>query len=116
VSALPDGFSGTSWAAEVETSPDGRFLYASNRGHDSLAVFRIDAESGRLTAAAHVAVGGKTPRHFTIDPSGRWLLAGHQGSGTIAVFRLDPDGGMPALIGSPVAIDKPVCLLPLPRR
>jgi len=116
VTTLPDGFSGTSSTAEVEVSPPGRFLYGSNRGHDSLAAFRIDASSGRLTPVGHVPVGGKTPRHFTIDPSGRWLLAGHQGSGTVAVFRIDPDTGMPGPVGPLVSIDKPVCLLPVPRR
>jgi 6-phosphogluconolactonase len=116
ISALPDGFSGTSWTAEVAVSPDGRFVYGSNRGDDSLAVFRVDAGTGRLAAAGHVPVGGKNPRHFAIDPTGLWLLAGHQGSGTIAVFRLDPATGMPALVGSPLKVDKAVCILPLARR
>ena len=116
VSALPAGFSGTSWTAEVAVSADGRFLYGSNRGDDSLAVFRIDAGTGRLTAAGHAPVGGKNPRHFTIDPTGRWVLAAHQGSGTIAVLKIDPATGMPTLVGSPVKVDKPVCLLPVPKR
>ena len=116
VSALPPGFSGTSWTAEVEVSRDGRFVYGSNRGDDSLAVFRVDAATGRLTPAGHAPVGGKNPRHFTIDPSGRFILAAHQGSGTIAVLRLDPVTGMPALTGATVALDKPVCLLPVPAR
>jgi 6-phosphogluconolactonase len=76
----------------------------------------VDAATGRLTAAGHVPVGGKTPRHFTIDPTGRFILAGHQGSGTIAVLCLDPATGRPALVGSPVRVDKPVCLLPVPKR
>jgi 6-phosphogluconolactonase len=116
ISALPDGFSGTSWTAEVAVSPDGRFVYGSNRGGDSLAVFAVDEATGRLTAAGHVPVGGKTPRHFTIDPTGHWILAGHQASGTIAVLRLDPKTGMPALVGTPVKVDTPVCLLPVSRR
>jgi len=116
VSALPAGFSGTSWTAEVAVSPDGRFVYGSNRGDDTLAVFRVDAATGRLTAAGHAPVGGKTPRHFAIDPTGRFILAGHQGSGTIAVLRLDPKTGIPSPVGSPVKVDKPVCLLPAPTR
>jgi len=116
LSALPAGFSGTSWTAEVAVSPDGRFVYGSNRGDDSLAVFAVDKATGRLTPAGHAPVGGKNPRHFTIDPTGRWILAGHQGSGTVAVLRLDPATGMPALVGSPVKVDKPVCLLPVPKR
>jgi 6-phosphogluconolactonase len=116
VSALPPGFSGTSWTAEVEVSRDGRFVYGSNRGDDSLAVFAVDAATGRLTPAGHAPVGGKNPRHFTIDPSGRFILVGHQGSGTIGVLRLDPATGLPALTGATVKLDKPVCLLPVPAR
>jgi 6-phosphogluconolactonase len=116
VSTLPTGFSGTSWTAEVEVSRDGRFLYGSNRGDDSLAVFRVDGATGRLTPAGHAPIGGKYPRHFTIDPTGRFILAGHQNSGTIAVLQIDPATGLPALTGSTVKLDKPVCLLPVPAR
>ncbi len=116
VSALPAGFSGESWTAEVAVSPDGRFLYGSNRGDDSLAVFRVDAATGRLTAVGHAPVGGKTPRHFTLDPTGRFILVAHQGSGGAAVLRRDPSTGMPGPAGPPVKVDKPVCLLPAPGR
>ncbi len=116
LSALPAGFTGTSWTAEVEVSRDGRFAYGSNRGDDSLAVFRVDPATGRLAVAGHVPVGGKYPRHFTIDPTGRWLLAAHQNSGTIAVFKLDPATGMPSPVGGMVKVDKPVCVLPVARR
>jgi 6-phosphogluconolactonase len=115
LSALPAGFGGTSWTAEIEVSRDGRFAYGSNRGDDSLAVFRVDPATGRLAVAGHVPVGGKVPRHFTIDPTGRWLLAGHQNSGTIAIFRLDPATGMPSPAGGMVKVDKPVCILPVAR-
>jgi 6-phosphogluconolactonase len=113
VSALPDGFKGTSYTAEVEASPDGRFLYGSNRGHDSLAVFAIDAASGRLTPAGHVPIGGPWPRHFKIDASGRVLIAAHQRGGTIGFFRLDPKTGQPSPLGATVAVDKPACVLPV---
>ncbi len=116
ITALPAGFSGTSWTAEVEVSPDGRFVYGSNRGDDSLAVFAVDPSSGRLTAKGHAPVGGKYPRHFTIDPTGGFILAAHQNSGTIAVLRLDRTTGLPALTGATVKLDKPVCLLPVPAR
>ncbi len=116
VSTLPPGFSGTSWTAEVEVSRDGRFVYGSNRGDDSLAVFRVDGATGRLTPAGHAPVGGKNPRHFTIDPSGRFILVGHQNSGTIAALRIDPATGLPALTGATVKADKPVCLLPVAAR
>jgi 6-phosphogluconolactonase len=116
VTTLPQGFSGTSWTAEVAVSPDGRFVYGSNRGDDSLAVFTVEVSTGRLTVKGHAPVGGKYPRHFTIDPTGRYVLAGHQNSGGVAVLRLDPATGMPSLVGSPVKVDKPVCLLPVAGR
>jgi len=116
ITALPAGFSGTSWTAEVEVSPDGRFAYGSNRGDDSLAVFAVDPSTGRLTARGHAPVGGKYPRHFTIDPTGGFILAAHQNSGQVAVLRLDPASGMPALTGMTVKVDKPVCLLPVGQR
>jgi 6-phosphogluconolactonase len=113
---LPAGFSGTSFTAEIAVSPDGRFVYGSNRGDDSLAVFAVDARTGRLAPAAFAPVGGKTPRHFTLDPSGGFILAAHQGSGSIAVLRIDPATGLPKLEGPIVKVDKPVCLLPAPKR
>jgi 6-phosphogluconolactonase len=116
VSTLPAGFTGTSWTAEVEVSRDGRFVYGSNRGDDSLAVFSVEASTGRLSAAGHAPAGGSYPRHFTIDPTGRWVLAAHQNSGTIAVLKIDPATGVPALTGAAAKVDKPVCLLPVPGR
>jgi 6-phosphogluconolactonase len=110
VTTLPAGFSGQNTAAEVAVSPDGRFLYASNRGDDSLAVFRIDA-SGSLTPSGRVSAGGRTPRHFAIDPSGRWLLTANQDSGSIVIFHIDPVTGRPEPVGRPLAISKPVCVL-----
>jgi 6-phosphogluconolactonase len=112
---LPAGFSGTSWTAEVAVSPDGRFVYGSNRGHDSLAVFARDAASGRIAPRAHVPVGGKTPRHFAFDPAGQFVLAGHQGSDTVSVFRVDAASGLLSPVDGTVAVAKPVCLLPVPR-
>lgn len=110
VSTLPAGFTASSSTAEIAVSPDGRFVYGSNRGHDSLAVFRVGTE-GRLGLVGHVAVGGRTPRHFALDPSGRWLLVAHQDSGSIAVFRVDPASGLPVATPARVAVSKPVCLL-----
>jgi 6-phosphogluconolactonase len=114
VQTLPESFTGTSYTAEIEVSPDGRFLYGSNRGHDSLVVFRIDAASGRLALAGHVPVGGSWPRHFAIEASGA-LLAAHQRSGTISLFRLDPATGIPVAFGASLRVDRPACLLPVPR-
>jgi 6-phosphogluconolactonase len=115
ISSLPQGFQGTSYTAEIEVSKDGRFLYGSNRGHDSLVVFRVNPTDGALTLAGHVPVGGPWPRHFTIESSGRALLAAHQRGGSVGFFALDAQTGLPAPIGKTVAVDKPACLLPVPR-
>jgi 6-phosphogluconolactonase len=117
LTTLPPGFSGQNTAAEVAVSQDGRFLYASNRGDDSLVLFTIDATSGALAPAGRVPAGGSTPRSFAIDPSGRWLLVANQDSDSIAVFRLDPVTGRPERVGPLLAITKPVSVLfaPPPR-
>jgi 6-phosphogluconolactonase len=80
-------------AAEVAISLDGNFLYASNRGEDSLVVFRIAPDDGALTLIQRISCGGKTPRHFTLDPSERWLLCGNQDSASVTIFRRDPASG-----------------------
>jgi 6-phosphogluconolactonase len=115
ITTLPLGFEGRNSTAELAISPDGRFLYGSNRGHDSLAVFTIDGDSGRLATVGHVSTGGRNPRHFAMDATGRLLLAANQGSDTITVFRVDPDTGLPAAVGEPVRVPKPVCLLLMPQ-
>jgi 6-phosphogluconolactonase len=114
VTTLPAGFSGPNKAAEVAVSPDGRFLYASNRGDDSLAVFSIDAASGTLTASDRVPTGGRAPRHFSIDASGHVLLVANQDSDSVTFFRLDPTTGRPSPIGRPLVVSKPVCVLLAP--
>ena len=113
ITTLPAGFSGRNTAAEVEVSPDGRFLYASNRGDDTLAFFSIDARSGALAPAGRVPSGGRTPRHFAITGSGRWLLVANQDSDSVTYFRLDPATGRPSPAGRPLAISRPVCVLPV---
>ena len=107
LSTLPADFKGHNTAAEVLVHPSGRFLYASNRGHDSIAVFSIDAE-GRLTPVAHVASGGRTPRGFSLDPSGRWLITANQDTHNIVVFALDPATGIPAPTGQSLEVRSPV--------
>jgi len=116
ISCLPAGFSGKSWTAEVAVSPDGRFVYGSNRGDDSLAVFAVDPATGKLTASGRAPVGGKNPRHFAIDPTARFILVGHQGSGTVGVLKRDATTGLLSLVGTPLKIDKAVCLLPVSTR
>ena len=111
VSTLPAGFTGENSTAEVEVDSRGRFLYGSNRGHDSIAVFRINPISGALTLIAHTLTRGKEPRHFTLDPSGRWLIAGNQNSNTLAVFRVDQTAGTLSPAGDLVSVGSPVCIL-----
>lgn len=93
ISTLPKDYTGPQSGAEIAVDPSGRFLYASNRGHNSIAIFTIDAEQGRLTPAGHVPTGGKTPRFFAVDPAGAHLIAANQDSQDLAVFRIHPDTG-----------------------
>jgi len=110
LSTLPEGFSGDSSGAEIIAHPNSRFLYASNRGHDSIAGFRIDNATGKLTALDRVPTQGKTPRGFEIDPSGRFLIAANQNSGTVVVFRIDQNSGGLTPTGTTVQVPFPVSL------
>ncbi len=109
VSTLPRDFSDGHTAAEIALHPNGRFLYASNRGLDSIAVFAADPKTGRLTFVEHQSTLGHTPRHFAIDPSGRWLLAENQASNSVVVFALDPETGRLKPTGHSVVLGSPVC-------
>lgn len=95
--------------AEVMAHPSGKFLYGSNRGHDSIAVYTVDAASGKLTLVENQPTQGKTPRHFAIDPTGAWLLAENQGSDTVVVFRLDATTGRLTPTGQSLEVPAPVC-------
>jgi 6-phosphogluconolactonase len=110
VSTLPPGFTGTSTTAEVQVHPSGKFLYGSNRGHDSIAVFGIDARKGTLTPIEHVPTQGKTPRNFGIDPTGSYLLAANQSSDNVVVFRIDPQTGRLTPTGQVLEVGIPVCV------
>jgi len=111
VSTLPADFDGESTTAEIAVHPSGRFLYASNRGHDSIAVFAIDSDNGKLTALGQTPTGGKTPRNFSIDPSGQYLLAANQDSDNVVVFRIDAEQGLLEPTGQSVSVPAPVCVL-----
>ena len=93
VSTLDAGFHATNTAAEIAITDDGHFVYASNRGEDSLVVFAVGAANGSLSPLQRIGCGGRGPRHFTLDPSGRWLICGNQLSNSIAVFARDPGTG-----------------------
>jgi 6-phosphogluconolactonase len=107
---LPPGFSGRNDAAEIELHPTGKFLYASNRGHDSIAVYAVDGKTGKLTEVEDVSTGGKEPRHFAIDPSGNFLLAENQNSNSIVEFRIDPSSGKLTPTGETLSTPSPICL------
>ena len=94
--------------------PSGKFVYGSNRGHDSIAVFAVDPGKGTLRAIEQVSTQGKTPRNFGIDPTGSYLLAANQDSRNIVVFRIDPNTGRLTATGEKVEIDSPVCVRFLP--
>ena len=95
--------------AEIVVHPSGKFVYGSNRGADSIAVFAVEAD-GKLKAVGHTPTGGKTPRNFNVDPTGSYLLAANQGSGTVTVFKIDEKTGELKAVGTPVAVPSPVCL------
>ena len=94
--------------AEVLLHPSGKFLYGSNRGHDTLVVYAVDASTGKLTLLQHVPTGGKMPRAFNIDPTGAFLVVGNQNSDTIATFKIDPAKGTLTATGHTISVGKPV--------
>jgi 6-phosphogluconolactonase len=110
LSALPKGFEGTSYAADLHVAPSGKFVYGSNRGHDSIAVFRVEDETGRLTLVGHQPTLGRTPRGFAVDPTESYLLVANQDSNTVVTFRVDQDTGMLTATGHVAEVPTPVCL------
>lgn len=110
ISTLPAGWEGESRCSDVHLSPDGRFLYGANRGHDSIAVFSVDAASGRLSLAGHHPTQGRTPRQFTLDPAGRFLVIANQNADAVVVLARDAasglltDTGHRGLVGSPMCV------------
>jgi 6-phosphogluconolactonase len=114
ITMLPAGFSGRNDAAEIQIHPSGKFLYASNRGEDTIAIFSVDPVKGTLTFVARVSTGGKEPRHFAIDPTGKFLLAENQLSNNIVVFKIDPATGGLTPTGQVVDVPSPVCIAFVP--
>ena len=110
ISTLPKAFSGRNDAAEIALHPSGKFLYTSNRGNDTIAVFNVQRRDGRLSLVANIPTGGKEPRHFAIDPSGNYLLAENQLSNNIVVFKIDLATGLLAPTGQVLDVPSPVDL------
>jgi 6-phosphogluconolactonase len=115
ISTLPEGHNKPNWTAEVQVHPSGKFLYGSNRGHNSIAVFTIDEKTGKLTAAGHQAENIKTPRNFGIDPTGKFVLVANQDGDSILVFRVDGQTGALQATGEKVEVGKPVCVKFMPK-
>ncbi len=111
ISAIPSGYTGPIGSADIHVSPDGRFVYASNRGEsNTIAIFRVEPKSGRLTIAGHHSTLGKTPRNFSIDPSGNFLLVANQNSDNIVVLKRDRATGMLSETGKEIKVPNPVCI------
>jgi 6-phosphogluconolactonase len=114
VSTVPEGVDGPAIGnscAHVAVSPDGRFVYGSNRGHDSIAIWEVEDSSGTLRSVGHEATRGKTPRNFSLDPSGSWVLVANQESDTIVPFRRDPGTGRLSATGPVTETPSPVAIL-----
>jgi 6-phosphogluconolactonase len=110
IPTLPEDFTGQNTTAEIQIHPTGKFLYGSNRGHDSIAMFVIDPASGKLTPLGQHPAGGKTPRNFTIDPTGAYLLSAHQDSNTIVAHSINQTTGQLTATDNKLEVPTPVCI------
>jgi 6-phosphogluconolactonase len=110
VPTVPPAIRDENYPADLHFGPDGRFLYGSNRGHDSIVIYSVDGTTGRLTLVGHQPCGGKTPRNFAIDPTGRWLLVANQNSDSIAVFQIDQQSGTLSDSGRRLEVGTPMCV------
>lgn len=110
ISTLPAKFDGKSYCADIHISANGKYLYGSNRGHNSIAVFDVNPESSELVFKGTVSVEGDWPRNFTLSPNGKFMLVANQRSGNITVFRINTETGMPEFTGKEIKLPAPVCL------
>jgi 6-phosphogluconolactonase len=110
IPTLPETFEGSSSCAEVRVHPNGRFLYGSNRGHDSIAVYRINQRKGTLTFVEHETADIRTPRNFHLDPTGKFCLVANQGSDSVVVFKINRKTGTLGPTEHKIAVGRPVCI------
>ena len=111
IATLPEDFTGESTTAEIRVHPSGKFVYASNRGHDSIAVFTVDLETGLLDSAGQIPTGGRSPRHFSLSPDGAYCVVGSELSGTVRAFRVNPETGLLEDLNQEVRVPNAVCVL-----
>jgi len=111
VPTLPADFTGDNLSADLQITPDGRFLYATNRGHDTIAMYAVDEATGKLTFLGVEPIQGAMPRNFAVDPSGTCLLTGGQNSNTVSVFRIDQTTGRLAFTGTRIDVPAPVSIV-----
>jgi 6-phosphogluconolactonase len=110
VPTIPQNYTMNNSPADVHVHPNGKFVYSSNRGHNSIAIFRIDEASGRMTPVDIVSTQGSTPRGFNFEPSGRYLFAGNQGTGSVVTFAVDGESGKLMPTGAKAEVPRPVCI------
>ncbi len=116
ISTVPADFKGTNICADIHISPDGKFLYGSNRGHDSIATYAIDSSTGKLTLVEITPSGGKHPRNFMIDPSGRLVLVANRDTDNIVIFSRNAQTGKLTPTGKEISLSMPVCLKLIPKK
>lgn len=109
LSTLPEGFTGKNYCADIHVAKDGKYVYGSNRGHNSIVTFKIGTD-GKLTLAGHTSCGGEWPRNFVIDPTGKYLISGNQNSGNISLFTINKKTGLPVPPAKDFKIESPSCL------
>jgi 6-phosphogluconolactonase len=109
ITTLPSGFTERSHTADIHVSPDGKFVYGSNRGHDSIAIYAV-SDDGTLTSVGQESTGGKNPRNFAIDPTGNFLLAANQDTNNIVTFRINKENGTLEKTGTEIEVPRPVCI------
>lgn len=110
ISSLPEGWKGTSYCADIHVSPDGRFVYGSNRGHHSIAIYAVDQSRGTLSVVGHESTRGEWPRSFVVDPTGRFVLVANEHSDSIVAFAVDARDGTLRHTGQTVRVPAPVCV------
>ncbi len=111
LSTLPEEAEASGSTAEILVSPDGKFVYSSNRGHDSISIFAVDPNNGKLALIGTESTRGRTPRNFNLDPTGTWLIAANQDTSNVAVYRRDATSGLLEPVGDTLDVPVPVCVL-----